>query len=201
MEVVNARAALLSNYEVLTLLNQLESNHLLQAKSVVRVKREEEITGQTDNTFIEPSENLRTVEIEAIQYLSSDYLSTCRESPQGIKQLVKDLEPYNLSKAEKLQIVNLAPTQPVELYVIVEELEDRLGNRMSEILKLVQSRLSSAPSSLYVDAPSIYPSEQRVDHTSVLTYSEENGIYHGDIVFDDTGQGVGVEGDLEVEDE
>lgn len=32
--------------------------------------------------------------------------------------MVKALEPYELTKAEKLQIVNLAPATPVELYVV-----------------------------------------------------------------------------------
>ncbi|EEB86558.1 hypothetical protein MPER_16445, partial [Moniliophthora perniciosa FA553] len=63
----------------------------------------------------------------AIQYLTADYQPTRSQTPEGIKRLVKDLGEYNLTKAEKLQVVNLAPTQPVELYVIVEELEDRLG--------------------------------------------------------------------------
>jgi len=31
---------------------------------------------------------------------------------------VKGLAPYGLTKAEKLQLVNLAPTLPVELYVV-----------------------------------------------------------------------------------
>jgi hypothetical protein len=31
---------------------------------------------------------------------------------------VKDLAQHDLTKAEKLQIVNLAPTEPVELYVV-----------------------------------------------------------------------------------
>jgi hypothetical protein len=31
---------------------------------------------------------------------------------------VKDLAPYGLTKAEKLQVVNLAPKEPVELYVV-----------------------------------------------------------------------------------
>ena len=32
--------------------------------------------------------------------------------------MVRDLAPYELTKAEKLQIVNLAPTEAVELYVV-----------------------------------------------------------------------------------
>ena len=31
---------------------------------------------------------------------------------------MKDLAPYELTKAEKLQVVNLAPTLAVELYVV-----------------------------------------------------------------------------------
>jgi len=55
---------------------------------------------------------------QAIQYLSAEYQPTRRQSDAGIAQLVKDLAPFALTKAEKLQIVNLAPTEPVELYVV-----------------------------------------------------------------------------------
>jgi len=40
------------------------------------------------------------------------------QTPEGIARLTKALAQYDLTKAEKLQIVNLAPTQPVELYVV-----------------------------------------------------------------------------------
>jgi hypothetical protein len=65
--VVNTRAALLSNYEVLTLLRELENDHLSRAKTAVKVKKEEEASGAlnyTPSTFGEASQNLRTVEIE-----------------------------------------------------------------------------------------------------------------------------------------
>jgi hypothetical protein len=56
--------------------------------------------------------------VQTIQYLSADFQPTTFQSPSGITQLVKDLAPFDLTKAEKLQVVNLAPTQPVELYVV-----------------------------------------------------------------------------------
>lgn len=75
-QVLNQRAALLSNYEVLTWLRELESEHLLRTKTALRVKKEEEnltattSSGTVPSTFgttphLEASENLRTVEVEA----------------------------------------------------------------------------------------------------------------------------------------
>lgn len=55
---------------------------------------------------------------KAIQYLSADYQPTHMQSETGIAQLTKSLGAYELTKAEKLQIVNLAPTEAVELYVV-----------------------------------------------------------------------------------
>jgi len=56
--------------------------------------------------------------LKAIQYLSADYQPTISQTPAGITKLVKELAPFELTKAEKLQVVNLAPTEPVELYVV-----------------------------------------------------------------------------------
>ncbi|KNZ79840.1 DNA-directed RNA polymerase III subunit RPC9, partial [Termitomyces sp. J132] len=209
--VVNARAALLSNHEVLTLLRELESDHLARAKTALRVKKEEEAAGlpprlSGDTVFGEASENLRTVEVEAIQYLSADYLPTTRQSPEGITKLVKDLAPYELTKAEKLQVVNLAPTMPVELYVIVEELEDRLGDSMEEILTFVESSLA-APAPPTIAATELSSLAQHYDESSnllledSLNYPEPHEMYQEEIIFDDTGEGAGVEGDLDMEED
>ncbi|EJD50956.1 hypothetical protein AURDEDRAFT_27602, partial [Auricularia subglabra TFB-10046 SS5] len=62
----------------------------------------------------------------AIQYLSAPFQPTGRQSAEGTRALLGALRSYDLTKGEKLQIVNLAPTEPVELYVVVEELEERL---------------------------------------------------------------------------
>ncbi|EKM49756.1 uncharacterized protein PHACADRAFT_201449 [Phanerochaete carnosa HHB-10118-sp] len=121
MEVIDRRSALLSNYEVLTLLRELESDHLAKARTALRIKKEEEASGSLVKHHAvqeEVCENLRTIEVEAIQYLSADYQPTGSQSENGIVQLTKSLATYDLTKAEKLQVVNLAPTEPVELYVV-----------------------------------------------------------------------------------
>ena len=128
----------MSNFEVLTLLRELESDHLARTKTALRIKKEEEAAGSPVKHNVvqeEVCENLRTIEVEvrrpslpiplrltdrpqAIQYLSADYQPTASQSDAGITQLTKSLSAYDLTKAEKLQIVNLAPTEPVELYVV-----------------------------------------------------------------------------------
>jgi len=69
MDVLNPRAALLSNLEVLHLLRELESDHLASQKSALKIKKEEEQTsGQSTKNLAQNdqiSENLRTIEVEA----------------------------------------------------------------------------------------------------------------------------------------
>jgi RNA polymerase Rpb4 len=141
---LNPRAALLSNYEVLELLRELEADHIARTRTAQRLKKEEDdaaaATGQPPPPSSDPlltvSENLRTIEVEvcsiyltsttishyavpkAIQYLSADYQPTRAQTAQAIQRLTKNLAPFGLTKAEKLQVVNLTPVEPVELYVV-----------------------------------------------------------------------------------
>lgn len=206
MEVINQRAALLCNYEVLTLLRTLESDHLAKTRTALRIKKEEEAAGTASSRQHLPPEevleNLRTMEVEAIQYLSADYQPTQMQSEAGIAKLTKNLGAYELTKAEKLQVVNLAPTEPVELYVIVEELEDRLGDKMEDILSNVRSSLS-APAALPAVANAHADAEGRIGQYDIEVYNEdtEGMEYDTGDVFDDFGEGAGVEGDLDKDDD
>ncbi|KAF9072697.1 RNA polymerase Rpb4-domain-containing protein [Rhodocollybia butyracea] len=204
MEVVNARSALLSNFEVFEFLREQENDHKARQKTAQRIKKEEEASGISvakHVSAVEIAENVRTIQFEAIQHLSADYQPTRRQTETGITKLVKDLANYDLTKAEKLQIVNLAPTRPVELYVIVEELEDRVSD-MEVILDMVASSLSTEPVPPTNGFSKLLPSES--DSAGVL-YPEDNDVHMVDeangLEFDDTGEGVGVEGDLDKEDD
>ncbi|OJT12972.1 DNA-directed RNA polymerase III subunit RPC9 [Trametes pubescens] len=208
MEVLNQRSALLSNYEVLSLLKELESNHLARTKTAHRIKKEEEAAGlppkhqpHTDDV----SENLRTVEVEAISYLSADYQPSVSQTAEGITQLTRTLGQWDLTKAEKLQIVNLAPTEPVELYVIVEELEDRYGDQMEDILTAVKTSLKDSSPAVNGASGAAESGQMEATYTE---YAEDyvQDAEHWDhnaneVVFDDTGEGAGIEGDLDVDDD
>lgn len=207
MEVVNPRAALLSNFEVLSLLRDLEADHLARTKTAQRIKKEEEAVGLSptvpagggrDPTVVAVSENLRTVSFEAIQHLSAEYQPTAAQTPEAITALVNALKPYDLTKAETLQIVNLAPQNHIELYVIVEELEDRLAERMEEVIAHVQASLVLDPvPSETRNTITARPKDRRVDTGANWDNDEE---YDGED-FDDKGEGAGVEGDLDMDDE
>ncbi|KAN0087646.1 RNA polymerase Rpb4 domain containing protein [Tylopilus felleus] len=203
MEVVNPRSALLSNFEVLALLRELDTDHVARTKTAIRIKKEEDVTGKPtlETHSEEVSENLRTVELETIQHLSAEYQPTSKQSDHGISQLVRDLARLSLTKAEKLQVVNLAPTEPVELYVIVEELEDRLGDRMDEILGIVSKSLSATTST--TPPQSAFLNNEPTNIVTVNVYQVEQEWEHDteDVEFDDLGEGVGLEGDLDIEDD
>ncbi|KAJ3481710.1 hypothetical protein NLI96_g7479 [Meripilus lineatus] len=207
MEVVNKQSALLSNFEVLSLLRELEGDHLARTRTALRIKKEEEAAGLASSKSHAPPEevleNLRTVEVEAIQYLSADFQPTSSQTESGIAQLAKNLSSYDLTKAEKLQIVNLAPTEPVELYVIVEELEDRLGTRMDDILSTVRSSLNEPSTQPLVQEPqAVGVEEDIVPEPEFDTEDAEGWEYDAnEVLFDDTGEGAGVEGDLDVDDD
>ncbi|KAF9110133.1 hypothetical protein BGX27_006740 [Mortierella sp. AM989] len=107
MEIIKADSAMLSNYEVLALLNDQKAQR--QANEVAGTR--------------EVAENLRTVEFEVQKYLDTSPCST--QTPEQIAELKKAFEGYGLMKVELLQILNLRPRTMVELILVIEEFEQR----------------------------------------------------------------------------
>jgi|SRR5712671_311566 len=76
-QVLDPRAAFLSNYEVLQLLRELEADHIARTRTAQRLKKEEEdaaaATGHPPPLNHDPplivSENLRTIEVEVSHLL------------------------------------------------------------------------------------------------------------------------------------
>ena len=62
------------------------------------------------------SEDLIWLQDKVIEYLCSDICPTSRQTEEGVAELANGLQDHGLVKAEVLQICNLAPVEPVELY-------------------------------------------------------------------------------------
>lgn len=87
------------------------------------------------------------------------------------------------------------------LLQIVEELEDRLGEHMDDILAIVRASLSSSESALPIPTTThhLAPSSGEEQIFAEGEQWDEMGDVNAE--FDDTGEGAGVEGDLDMEDD
>ncbi|KAG8754902.1 hypothetical protein FRC14_004536 [Serendipita sp. 396] len=155
MEIIKPRTAFLSNYEVYSLLKEMESKQLEQTRAIMATKKEENLEDlyKGPNYVVpeEVAENVRTIQVELLQYLNGETLPTSRQSEEAVAHLTRGLRKYDLTKAEKLQIVNLCPQSILDLYVVVEELESRFEAETEEILKLVQEKLTAHAKTTFED--------------------------------------------------
>lgn len=126
MEVINDNAALLSNYEVLTLLSDIQA-------------------GRGQKKPDKSLQQLATITYEAVKYLEN---KPCKsQTPEIIEQFMRDIQSYNLTKAEKVGLLNQFPTTAVEIQLIVEESEERLTEeQIYELLEVIAKYSPSKPS-------------------------------------------------------
>ncbi|KAG5457715.1 MAG: calcitonin gene-related peptide-receptor component protein crcp [Olpidium bornovanus] len=137
MEVVDARSAMLSNYEVYVVVKEHED------------KRKKTATPENPVS----TEAKATVEFELLRYLSE---GPCRDqTPEDVRALLRGLQGFGLTKAEQLQILNHRPSQMVEIVAqIVEECEERLTTEQSEqLLELITSTLPEPDAMRIIEGP------------------------------------------------
>ncbi|RLV89142.1 hypothetical protein DV515_00015044 [Chloebia gouldiae] len=104
MEVKDANAALLSNFEVYQLLTDLKQ----QRKESGKTKQS---SGQ---------QNLNTIMYETLKYISK---TPCRyQSPETVREFLVAMKDHKLTKAEKLQLLNHRPVSAVEIQLVLDEM-------------------------------------------------------------------------------
>lgn len=64
-------------------------------------------------------------------------------------KLMDELKPFGLTRAEVLQVINLAPCSAVEVHLIVDECEERLSEeQVTQLLEVVSRHLPHAQQAL-----------------------------------------------------
>ncbi|ORY87486.1 RNA polymerase Rpb4-domain-containing protein [Leucosporidium creatinivorum] len=154
METVNVRAGFLCNHEVLAILRQQRDARTKEIKALgeAKVKRVAKLGRKPFNKEQEDDEveriqpqDLHTVTFECIKYLEEPVHPLRRQTNASINKLLDELEKLDLTKAERLQILNLAPTTLVALVVCVDDFEERFQTpeEQEHILTLVKEHLGA----------------------------------------------------------
>ncbi|KAI7866745.1 RNA polymerase Rpb4-domain-containing protein [Spinellus fusiger] len=133
MLIKNTRVAHMSNYEVLELLNERQA---FQKEALEK------------NPLQVYPEHLCTIQFEMSDYLKSTPCST--QTPQQVKAFLTAMKDYILTKAEKLQILNLRPKSVVELYLLIEECEERFTEEaLDTMLTMITTTLERDDDEVY----------------------------------------------------
>uniref|UniRef100_A0A1E1XR46 DNA-directed RNA polymerase III subunit RPC9 n=1 Tax=Amblyomma sculptum TaxID=1581419 RepID=A0A1E1XR46_AMBSC len=128
MKIIKESSAFLSNYEVLKLLKELQSDKKSSGSGKARTVP-----------------NLATVSYETITYL--EQTACARQTDEHIEDFLQQISalPFKLTKIEKLQLINHRPTTAVEIQLLIEESEERLSeDDVQTILDLVERTLPPA---------------------------------------------------------
>ncbi|KAG5513281.1 hypothetical protein PMAC_001652 [Pneumocystis sp. 'macacae'] len=126
MKVLIKRDAFLTDYEVL---KHIYEDELEEKHNIENTKSRQLI-----------NENLRTIQFELRKYLEE--LPAKKQSAEQVCKLTKELENYPLTKAEKLMIVNSRPDTLVELYILIEECEERFNlEQLQQILDRIHNEM------------------------------------------------------------
>ncbi|KAF4352872.1 hypothetical protein F8388_002062 [Cannabis sativa] len=87
-------------------------------------------------------------DVSPSEYKVYDYLvetAACNQSQENINEFLEKSKKYDLAKAELLNIINIRPSTPVELYSMIEQCDDRLGDTVEELVEVVVEVLPPPP--------------------------------------------------------
>lgn len=176
MKVKNARAAELSDFEVLSVLRDLETK---QREAVASASLADAVAhaaahggGGTELSLEEKAmrslpPNLRTIQYEVLETLGNVQRPCAHQTGQQIPRFLDALTAWEkarpvegvaglsdegllapiekekrLTKGERLLLVNHAPTSEIELYSLVEEIEERFTmDQIQDLLAIVGAHL------------------------------------------------------------
>ncbi|KAI9800212.1 MAG: hypothetical protein M1825_004196 [Sarcosagium campestre] len=170
MKILETQSAHMTNYEVLQHLESMRTRY-------------KTIAFQRGSPASMKSGNLETIVKEGSSVLKlTDYLHT-PPSPltpslpytsTTIRSLFTALEPYELTKAELLMILNLRPESPGVLDTIIEEMEERFADGQDvEILRIIGDVLGRSVPEYSADSEPMAVDEAAEDNPQVVEAEEQ----------------------------
>lgn len=127
MPVTRDEQLLLSNYEVLQL--------VLQANTDLKSARSNKSRQNNHQS------HLATILYESVKFLEESPCNLIKDD-SVVRSIMEGLKQYELTKSEKLEILNHLPSSLVELQLLIEDNEERLTEeQLSSILELVSSHV------------------------------------------------------------
>eukprot|EP00123_Amoebidium_parasiticum_P004034 comp15333_c0_seq1/m.12185 comp15333_c0_seq1/g.12185 ORF comp15333_c0_seq1/g.12185 comp15333_c0_seq1/m.12185 type:complete len:145 (-) comp15333_c0_seq1:207-641(-) len=141
MNVINPRSSLLSNFEVYEM---LKNENYTASATKKENKKHPKAKGDQQEKKVSP--NVVTITYEVIKYLEET--PAAQQTADSIEGMLAALQKYNLTRPEKLMIINLGVSTIVDLHVILEECEERLSEEhIAEIIDIVKSYTPEAEGS------------------------------------------------------
>ncbi|CAA6653713.1 unnamed protein product [Spirodela intermedia] len=113
MKIIQANGGVLTNFEVLS---------FLRSRGVT----------------VDPMGCLGAVapsECKVFDYLV--HTAACIQTRESINEFMKQSEKFKLAKAEKLNLINMRPSNSAETYSIIEQCDERMGEGIEELVKVV----------------------------------------------------------------
>eukprot|EP00041_Stephanoeca_diplocostata_P034569 m.1185402 g.1185402 ORF g.1185402 m.1185402 type:complete len:195 (+) comp24544_c1_seq40:312-896(+) len=168
MEIINANSALLSNFEVLSLVQETAKN----------------LKGSGDDASGGGGiENLNTITYELDSYLSR--MPSSVQSKEIVIDFLEKIRKYNFTKPEKLQLLNFRPKSEVVFLRLVDGGEERYSSEtIDEVLHLIADILPEVPEEAEEleegeDAVGEEPVERNAPQADSAAYVDD-GTYYDD---------------------
>ncbi|MBW0500860.1 hypothetical protein O181_040575 [Austropuccinia psidii MF-1] len=199
MEVIDSNLTPLSAFEALELVRQLkltQDQAYAELEAAIADPASVQSFTHADRQHINP-DNVQSLTLPFINHFESEFLPQSRQSTAAILTLLEHLRSRfgqvggrvnGLTKAERLQICDLAPTEVVEFHLIIEECDSRFTEEeIEEMLSLVKASLLSnrqLTSSNHTNTAKSDRSHQ-VNGTERFDDNEDYEVNLGDIDDDD----------------
>lgn len=197
MEILNSNLTPITALETLELVRSLKASQdriYEQFEADVADPSTPQTFSHADRQHLNP-ENVQSILNTFISHFESPHLPQSRQNPRRILDLLEFLRSKfgqvggrktGLTKAERLQICDLAPTELVEIHLIVEECESRFTDEeLEEILAAVRRSLSTDRQLTTPKSTNQHTKQHHPNGVESMDYDEDLEVNLGDVDDDD----------------